>query len=107
MTAAPRKGKSRAQKRQIGGLAELRKAKEARSKAVKLPLGSPRGKMSVQFAKQTISKLREIVETQTANLEMLRKQLEMKTAAFTALKVRLNISEEQIARLKQTLCVER
>jgi hypothetical protein len=51
------------QKHHMSGLAELRKAKEAAS--------SPKGKMSMQGAKKTISRLHQIVETQAASLEML------------------------------------
>lgn len=105
MTA--RKGRSKAQKHQTSAITDHHKVKAAAARAEKLPTSTLRGRMNMEKTGEIISNLRRKVESQAADLKIAQKQLHLKTEALKSLAAKLDSSEEQVTRLKQTLRVDR
>ena len=115
------KGRSKAQKQHTSGIACLTKQKKAEQSAsvaqkhsVSTPGGKRKGKHTEMdmFASSAsipmlISRLTETVESQEAELEIVKLELKFKDLALESLKAKFDSSQEQLDRLKKTLRVER
>ena len=116
-----RKGRSKAQKCHMSGIAGCAGRAEAeqaalmarkhsfsvsgvKRKAKQILLDASASSAS---ATELISQLTETVESQEAELEVVKLELKFKNLALQSLQVELDSSQEQIDRLKKTLRVER
>jgi hypothetical protein len=110
------KGRSKAQKWHTSGIACLtgqKKAEQSASVAQRHSMSTPGGKRrgkdifaSSASAAELISRLTETVESQEAELEIVKLELKFKDLALESLKAKFDSSQEQLDRLIKTLHVE-